>query len=123
MKSEKELRELDAWIAEHVMGLVLCKRRPAILNPNEFVLSIPSKIVRARIGTGPTINFQPTIDPAAAMLVLKHCIKSEKGNLGLSMRGSGEGFGIVAKHDVYELTLELAICLFAQKLFTPNPES
>ena len=73
----QELRELDAWIAENVMNLTLWKetaeRYTAILNPNEYVLSIPGKIVRARIGFRPTDNFEPTTDPAAAMEVLRKC--------------------------------------------------
>lgn len=122
----EQMRELDAWIAPNVMRLSLCERHPAILNPNEFVLSIPSKIVRARIGNNPPSNFEPTTDPAAAMEVLKKC--AEFGSLQFSVvvwKYDGNwkiDIQAVAVKDEWKKcieaeTLELAICLFAQKLF------
>jgi hypothetical protein len=123
-----EQRELDAWIAEHVMGLTLWRETPervtAILNPNEFVLSIPRKIVRARIGDAATINFQPTTDPAASREIEKKCLE-ELSNQGLvmSIRKIHNGFEVAGQGmdcDVYcesGPTLEIALANFARRLF------
>lgn len=119
--TEKELRELDAWIAEHVMGLKLCHRIPAILQPDEYVLSIPSKIVRAKFSSNETKNFEPTTNPADAMAVLMKCAeKTESSNcihVGLLEKEwiVGHTFSNIG---VEAQTLELAICLFAKKLFS-----
>lgn len=119
--TEHELRELDAWIAEHVMRLVLCQRAPAILTPNEFVLSIPSKIVRARIGNGSTINFSPTTDPAASMQVLQKCAERGAWPDFTLLRHTPPQGKWVFEYDGEEIvcdTLPLAIALFAKKLFS-----
>lgn len=132
--SDKELRELDAWISEHVMGLSLCTRHIAILEENEFVLSIPSKIVRARIGNNPTVNFEPTIYSAATMEVLKKCAEHMKNGIwgiaspmddsvASTIKKPSQGWvvGFIGKpsnFDVEAETLELAICLFAKKLYS-----
>lgn len=97
-----ELRQLDAWIAENVMGFsTLCKRMP------------DGKISDFIIGDGS--RFCPTIDPAAAMEVLKKCARK---SCPLIQHGANEVYYIssmVAKSEAP--TLELAICLFAKKLF------
>jgi len=123
-----ELRELDAWIAENVMGLKPWKetqeRITCILEPNEFVLSIPSNIVRARICSNPTKNFQPTIDAADSLEVLKKCVEM-RGEVKIFKAGDGEwvcrkpiGSGYNSTlHIATATTLELAICRFASKLF------
>lgn len=122
--SEKELRELDAWIAEHVMG---CKpwdeeKVRCILQPNEFVLSIPSKIVRARIGAGQTADFEPTSNHASAMMVLEKCFE-RVGLIDMSrVKVEPFNFCVGATYktgcESEASTLPLAICLFAKKLFT-----
>lgn len=120
-----ELRELDAWIAENVMGLKPWKetqeRITCILEPNEFVLSIPSNIVRARIGSNPTKNFQPTIDADDSLEVLKKCAKKLTFGVEISIQ-DGEWCVWQMTDYAKEIfakapTLELAICRFARKLF------
>lgn len=119
--SPSALRELDAWIAEHVMKLSAWKETPeritCILNPNEFVLSIPNKIVRARLGNNPTSNFQPTIDPTAAMQVIDKCIV-ELGYVVIGKFPSGL-YGVSKPGYAFTEapTIPRAICLFAQKLY------
>lgn len=126
---EQELKGLDAFIAEHVMGCSPWKestsRITCILEPNEFVLSIPNKIVRARIGNDPTINFKPTTDAADAMAVLKKCAERSRFPIEIDIRrtqpkiqwrietGVGKDFC-----NAIEGTLEMAVCRLAVKLFT-----
>lgn len=117
--NDKEMLALDAWIAHNLMGLALCTRHPAILNPNEFVITIPSGIVRAKIGAEPTKNFVPTTDPANAMEVLKKCLDKGGYRISMNVHLSSE-FQVFKSEEslVRAETLELAICLFAKKLFS-----
>ncbi len=123
--NETELRELDAWIAEHVMGLKLWVETPlqfnCILSPNQFVLTIPNRIVRARIGDNPTKNFEPTKDDCAAALVFKKCVA--KCPIGVEVSTNGTNWFVDRPDgDAFEAcfaeTLPLAICMFAKKLFS-----
>ena len=93
--SEKQPRELDAWIAEHVTH-----------EPTGFVW--PQEY---------------TTDPAAAMRVLEECgVECYKNNKHVSVRWYVGGWSVAAR-DSYERehadakTLPLAICLFAKELF------
>ena len=84
----QELRELDAWIAEHVMGAIV---------PHPF--------------------FKPTEDPRGARDVLKKCAESVNvtvsayGNYWIV---GNNKLGDLVKTD----SLELSICLFAKQLFS-----
>jgi len=109
--NETEQRELDAWIAENVMGWDLGESKPGHGWPwfGEF-------------GFGDEQEKIPhyTTDPAAAMEVLKKCseetyITTRRHKRCWSMSGSN-GMTIEAE------TLELAICLFAKKLFSKQFE-
>jgi len=87
----QELRELDAWIAEHVFGVSV---------PHPF--------------------FKPTEDPRGAMDVLKKCAEKHQHDIAIGTAGptdwrvwAGELNGAT-----YASSLELAICLFAKQLFS-----
>jgi hypothetical protein len=138
-----ELRELDAWIAENVMGYQRTSRpdelttdaamlfwhRPAT-NTREAVL-----VGRAYSHRGLTEQYgkemfshswtfyAPTTDPAAAMEVLKKCLEQRFISIG---RTQGSGY-LIAIHTLGDVlvdapNLELAICLFAKNLFGGSNE-
>lgn len=116
MKSEMELRELDAWIAEHVMN-----RKDAEYCTDGLV---PEVIIP---GFG---LFHPTTDPAANDAVDDAIIERLSGNLeSYSVRKNADGnfiFRAIYKGEefvAYDLEKKICRALFAQKLFTPNPES
>jgi hypothetical protein len=137
MRTE-ELRELDRWTAEHVMGLGLSDdpdRFTAEARPKFYVSKVDCLISRTYlVKSAPTETpfgqswrkFSPTTDPAAAMEVLKKCgqnnplevFQIKKGkNIGLwcvQTYIGPENFGLVQG---MATTTELAICLFAKKLF------
>ena len=99
----QELRELDAWIAEHVMGWV------------------PGSMSGLwKIGPSSFRNFHPTLLAADAMDVLKKCAEKHavwvgrlEGNWALSLTDSRE-----LTHMTYGDTLEIAIAKFARAIFT-----
>lgn len=113
--SEKELRELDAWIAEHVMGWV---RASEIENAREGKSFFAGQTrTWARIGK----PFSPTTDPAAAMQVMERCIHTDDVVIYKTVN---EKYGV--RSDITDMaidaeTLPLAICLFAKKLFSKPP--
>lgn len=109
--NDKELRELDAWIAEHVMGWV-----PHCRNSACYVLKAEQHTVMTGTSCKAFVDeFLPTVRPAKAMEVLKKCadkcasVEVYKGNHFFEVRHDG----MAASSE----TLELAICRFAQKLF------
>ena len=107
-----ELRELDAWIAEHVMGwkptVSLCQPRGDEV-PRYW-----------SIGGGRSVHmksFNPTTDPAAAMTVLKKILTDHPR--GSAMVGYAGGFNEQwSCGRANAKTLELAICECAKQLFT-----
>lgn len=129
--TDQEKRELDAWISEHVMGwhrMTFDNGFPGAAR-NQLV---PEKF-RAdqyrkhgwRDGIELLDTFPKfTTDPAAAMAVLKKC--AERCDAEICLRA---GKWIVTGYclsdvkpgqldwDVAAPTLELAICLYAKKLF------
>ena len=108
--TEKELRELDAWIYKHVMKFLNSDFRDE--NSNELWNHHKA--------------FSPTTDPAAAMLVLERCVEkndlydaivvSFNNNQWIVSSFCNEANEIKEQEGVAE-TLPLAICLFAKKLF------
>lgn len=111
--NEKQLRELDNFCAKDVM----------LYEPHP-------KIEGGYYGERSTViyKFTPTTNPADAFEVLKKCIQKH-GQVNLSevqkeikISGVDKKWGVEAygKSLLYEeeITIELAICLFAQKLFT-----
>ncbi len=100
----QELRELDAFIAEHVMGWKVT------------LGSFDQQVCKDDKGALAYINFNPTTDTTAAMEVLKKCaVRTE-----VKVRHNGETwevFGSNSSSPISSDTLELAICLFSKKLF------
>lgn len=120
--TDKEKRELDAWIAEHVMGWKRVDQLADLeVDGSNFALNIGTRIP-IRWGSPQWLFFSPTTDPAAAMLVLVKCYEKLGKSLcvGPSTLGA-EVFigGQYEKTNRMAATIELAICLFAQQLFTP----
>jgi hypothetical protein len=118
MKIE-ELRELDAWIAENVMGFKKASR----FEGGELLGSRGQKSNECRWLSNDDPKY--TTNPAAAMEVLKKCGQEtypyqlqieiqENGSVNISGGGFRQPYRITAS------TLELAICLFAEKLFNKN---
>ena len=104
----QELRELDAWIAEHVMGY-------------------KTKVGLLWVGPGKNWEpFHPTEFDSDAMDVLKKC--AEKGRVCIDidpLSGLFSVFQDVRRLSIIELgiveqatTLELAIAKFARAVFT-----
>lgn len=126
----KELRELDAWIKKH------SRRYPnEHIESNVFCLRLLGwKNIRSGSKFGPLLTGElngigyncPFIhrDPAAAMEVLKKC--GEQDNGGVRLKQRRDKTWIVCKDEDLDPvwataeTLELAICLFANKLFSQN---
>lgn len=120
---DEELRALDNFIAEHVMGWTLIDRKavgwmdgPPVWNTG-----------KTGEDESPTWqDFRPTTDPAAAMQVLERIIDS--GVVLTVYKGVNESgerrycFG-AKKTDGYEdaETLPLAIAKFAKALFEKEP--
>lgn len=111
--NEKELRELDAWIAVHVMRYI------PVIRPADSTYPVLKYWID---GAGLEIlqpQFSPTSDEGSAMQVLKRC--REIVSVALPAGGStGVMVQDLDKKSRYAIaeTLELAICLFAKKLFT-----
>jgi hypothetical protein len=141
--NEKEMRELDAWIAEHVMGwkwfafppvtdgtrkwTILLKTSSWQRRQGGKQVSAPHKNDEIDIGSVP----QYTTDPAAAMEVLRK-IGEEMGGrtYGLRIHGPSAEFKVhfwTVTDDEFDVeanapTLELAICLFAKQLFSKEAQ-
>ena len=92
--SEKQLRELDAFIAEHVFGFDMAETSVDDIE-------------------------RYTTDPAAAMLVLEKCCDKLEGFEITVWRGEKWHCGLRKGNTVHQKadTLPLAICLFAKELF------
>ncbi len=109
-----ELRELDAWIAEHVMGWKISQAGNSGKNQSGQWKSIPIY----------------TTDPAAALEVLKKCYEKIWSDNPIITKCQhfkieiwNNGLWVVQQSEKIETsieseTLELAICLFAKKLFS-----
>lgn len=132
--SENELRELDAWIAEYVLGYVWLpdhgrsgkfylydKPTPLDLKESKHGLSPIEHGVHHRV---PSF----TTDAAEALKVLEKCVFAipthHEIKIGMARNGS---FLVSVQYDDFEPnshkdsnadTLPLAICLFAKQLFS-----
>lgn len=97
---------MDAWIAEHVMGLRL--------NENGSIETWPRAGVRHDL----CVDAYST-DPAAAMRVLEKCAEKLMQETGLSIYKITTGYAICCDdtEDIIAETLPFAICLFAKQLF------
>lgn len=109
--SEKELRELDFWIAENVLGWQRGKKWG---NGNgEWTINGLGYAHHGK-SWGQTPSF--TADPAAAMMVWKQILSRYSP---VSRQRQTDGFYYVWINNVQAEgeTLEIAICRFARKLF------
>lgn len=141
----KQLRELDAFIAEHVFGWKWFAFKPVTPNTRRWTVLLEPAAWQKR--KGGKVVFAPhkdderdigsiehyTTDPAAAMMVLERCAvklaerfvtMSRYGLVIFSPRGPirhwtirDEDKDIVANGE----TLPLAICKFSKQLFGGKP--
>ncbi len=110
-----EMRELDAWIAEHVFGL-RHENSPSKIVPGTFSYQRGGEVLKFYHGNQLEI-FNPTTDPAAAFKVLQKCQEERIISLHknrISSLGKGEEKAIAIEAE----TIELAICKFARMIFT-----
>lgn len=133
--SDKELRELEIWLAEHLFGYKWYRFEAG--GKHWFTQTHPSAWVQRQGGIeappeGTEMNSDApryTTDPAAAMEVLKKCAEeqtvtvehSDKNQLGqpqwlVALLGEHDG-DYVEEFCKCAPTLELAICLFAKQVF------
>jgi hypothetical protein len=124
--SDTELRELDAWIAEHVMFYKRTEQPDSHTDAGDplfwdsgkaVVISRPYFSALHKKYAHSWSKFGPTTDRAAAMAVLEKCV--EIGLLSISMQG---GSPRVWRTDgelkiTNAETLPLAICKFAKEIF------
>ena len=109
-----EMRELDAWIAENVMGETLGKKPPV---DDVVYEDSERKFVKGLLK-------RYTTDPASAMEVLKKCV--EKFPVEIYIGNFDKGRCRIKTDYDFDMTggqadtLELAISLFAKNLFTKN---
>ena len=116
-----QLRELDAWIAEHLFGTTITDDYSKVGEPNHAY--------RPWIGVSGTVP-RYTTDPAAAMQVLEKCADDTSITITRDADGqfSVEWWADEVKgvepipgskwHQIKTApTLPLAICLFARELF------
>lgn len=122
------MRELDAWIAEHVMGYRWYKFSDGV-----FQLEVPGDWQKRHGGiqvdrpTGTEIDATSApkyaTDPAAAMQVLEKCCKQTAFPISIGVKFGGWYCGQFkdlagAASATTSSTLPIAICLFAKKLFS-----
>lgn len=125
----QELRELDEWIAEHVMEYrwwfdvlalecMLCRPDETWPERKGFKLH-DGKPFGAKDFSDLSL-FKPTTDPAAAMMVLEKCISGAGRSAFLTKTSDGwiVGFATGKSLSAFAETLPLAICLFAKQLFS-----
>ena len=116
--NESELRELDAWTAEHVMGWKHVTKL-ADFKTDTFIGSHNGIIVGSKDHNRAT-NWRPTSDSGNAMDVLKKCAENKMVGISIdSLGGQIEVWSIVyPEFRAQSETLELAIAQFAKALFS-----
>jgi hypothetical protein len=119
--SEKELRELDSYIAEHVFG---CKPHAVkIMDGRKHVRTEYHCRCETPHFKGWNQPYKFTTDPAAAMMVLERCCEKQKLSIG---KCAGNWVVESTHHSIFDFewdkSLPLAICLLAKQLFTPPPQ-
>lgn len=115
--SDRELKELDAWIDTFVFG-----------NHHHAFVSAPGKAYSIKVLCGKcnrfpgalvhqNSQFNYTTDLAATMRVLEKCLQHPK-QPQITLISADGGFGVISGHDTFAETLPLAICQFAKELFS-----
>lgn len=120
----QELIELDAWIAEHVMGWHIFNsgRGSVCALKNKDLVDESLKIIIPKHPFDEPSDFSPTTDPAAAMEVLEKCAEKDVFT-SIAISRNGDFWEVFLgghyhqKKGIAE-TLPLAICKFAQALFS-----
>jgi hypothetical protein len=127
--NDTELQELDGWIAEHVLGwkwFRYLKERSELYSERRTLMDKPNRYVRKAKGGEPLAEDafdnipKSTTDPAAAMQVLRRCA-DKTPVVQISYFGGLCGYVVSARSTdgpIKAPTIELAICLFAKKLFS-----
>jgi len=119
----QELRELDAWIAEHVMGWKRVDSVLRIFSKDQFATNSafnePPRVMIYESYSS-VQSWIPTERGSDAMDVLKKCAEKHQHDIAIGTAGptdwrvwAGELNGAT-----YASSLELAICLFAKQLFS-----
>ena len=133
--NEKELRELDAWIAEHLFDFAWCpsvgfrkeKTSYWLFEPKEVERYKP-EVIKHNLPLSDAYNHVAerrvpyyTTDPAAAMMVLEKCAQEDSEIRIFQLPDKSFRIGSMDRKGMFltfAQTLPLAICLFAKKLFT-----
>ena len=140
---EQELEDLNAWIAEHVMGwervdvdyyeqqplsgFVKCREgwfnTPSVAKWESLLDSEGIENVGVYwLDTNEkkffdSDDFKPTIDPAAAMMVQIKCVERLTLTIDKEFNDILVRFGSSRDSEVRAISMPLAICLAAKKIF------
>jgi hypothetical protein len=110
MTEQETLRELDAWIAENVMGWILDS--PKSYRKGVAVFAFWNEGSTSRLAQ----DWKPTTDRAASQEVLERCNATTDVHFALFVEGQPfEIWG--GGHRAKAETLPLTVALFAKKLF------
>ncbi len=115
---DKERQELNCWIAKWVMGWKRVESPSKIVRGKFFYNGGDTLIHYGQAGHNQLTNFKPTNDPAAAMEVLKKCASH---SAVIITRPTTDSWRITTRTlsvCIEAETLELAIALFAKKIFS-----
>ncbi len=134
--TETEMRELDAWIAEHVFGKKVHKGENLVfgsagIGRDDFIYSTGKHPTVRMWCEEMSFSWSPTSESSAAMQVLEKCatkLDCEDMRIGFCTGNWSiqsvyrEDPGADGRIKVWALppakqTLPIAICLFARKLF------
>ena len=124
----QERRELEAWLAEHVMGWTRCDNA-VDLKPGEFIVVREGEedlvtIVHDGLFGGLAMFWRPTESSGDAMDVLNRCAQHEQvvvevdtgGKMAWVWAHSPEKIDCVWLETRADTT-QTAVCIFARKLF------
>jgi hypothetical protein len=116
-ENENELRELDAWIAEHVMGF----EYPCIFEPTGGTGEICA-LCNHHAHFDRHLFPHYSTDPASAFQVLEKCLERLESKDLRMWKGITKGmyflaYGECDEDRVKAETLPLAIALFSKKLY------
>lgn len=124
----EQMRELDAWIAEHLTKCAMVEK----ISPRRYKARYHLDKIPGGVGCSGFKSVEdawnyltnqiphPSTDKSEAFWVLEKC--HEKVGFGIITQSTATGwsirFAINGQNDVHGDTLPIAICLFAKKLFS-----
>ena len=121
-----ELRELDAWMAEHVMGWRMVNHLRDFCS-GSFICNRGADCLVWDWSHRGCNAWTPTTDPAAAFAVLEKCAARLGDFEHISINCCEGEFAIKMAHANWDWinapTLPLAICLFAKQLYSQGENS